>query len=168
MLRPAGRVLIVLAAATALGLAGCGKSAPQGPAATGPAKPKPKAQAAEPAPQGQVYAYSPEGKPDPFRPFGVAPTVKKDEAPSDASTLASMELGQFRLVGIADSQRGRLALVQDGAGRGYIIQAGSRIGAGGGLVKEVTLDGVAVEEQVRDYAGRLHTNTIRLKLAAEE
>lgn len=169
-LRRAARPLLsLLLALTLAGLSGgCGKPAPR-PTEVKPqvSPPKPKVQVEEPAAPEEVYAYSSVGKPDPFRPFGVGSTDKRAKR-RDVSPLCQMDLGQFKLVGIADSPDGMLALVQDGAGRGYIIARGTEIGAAGGVVKEISLDRVKVEEHVRDYAGRLLTKTVVLKLVEEE
>ncbi len=168
-LRRAARLgLSLLLALSLAGLCGgCGKPAPQ-PMDVKPQAPppKPKVQVEEPAAQEELYAYSSAGKPDPFRPFGVGRADKR--AKRHISPLQQMDLGQFRLVGIADSPAGMVALVQDGTGRGYVLRRGTEIGSAGGVVREITLDGVKVEEHARDYAGRLLTKTLVLKLVEEE
>jgi len=158
---------LLLSLCLAWPLAGCGKQAAKpAPSASEAAKPKPKAQAGPAAAPQQVYAYSAEGKVDPFRPFGVG-RAQKEAQPQEAAPLRQMDVAQFKLVGIADSPGGKMALVQDGTGRGYILTPGMVVGASGGVVKEIRLDGVSVEEQVRDYAGRLQTKTVMLKLVQE-
>lgn len=159
---------LAAALVVALALTGCGKPASK-PATAAPqaakAQAKPKTGPAE-APAA-VYAYSSEGKVDPFRPFGVGP-VAKQAKPHEAS-LRQMDVGQFKLVGIAQNAGGgRVALVQDGTGRGYILTQGMTIGPSGGVVREISQDGVSVEERVRDYAGRLQTRKVVLKLVQAE
>jgi type IV pilus assembly protein PilP len=160
----AGLLAAVLAAAC---LAGCGKQAAP-PAGKPPqAKAQQKAQSAAGAPQGDVYAYSAAGKPDPFRPFGVG-RVKEDQPEESGRSLKTMDVGSFKLVGIAESPNGPLALVQDGAGRGYILSPGMTVGPGGAVVKRVGEDGVAVEQRSVDYAGRVQTKTYTIKMVREE
>jgi type IV pilus assembly protein PilP len=135
--------------------------------------PEPKAAAAKPKPQeGQgppveVYAYNPAGKPDPFRPFGVAPAEKK-QAKREPSSLRDMEVGQLKLVGIAQGPQGAVALVEDASGRGYVVSRGMRIGAAGGLVKDISAGGIRVEETLRSYTGRVQTRSVSLKLVPQE
>lgn len=168
-LRPAAKLAGGVLLAVSLALAGCGQPASK-PTGRQPqaAKPPVKAQSGTSAPAATVYAYNAEGKLDPFRPFGVGPAKKKPAAQHQGSPLSQMDVGSFKLVGVADSPGGRMALVQDGSGRGYVLSTGMTVGVSGGVVKEISLDGVSVEERVRDYAGRLRTKTIVLKLAQEE
>lgn len=168
-LRPAAKLAGGVLLAASLALTGCGQPAskPKGQQPQA-AKPPVKAQSGTSAPAATVYAYNAEGKLDPFRPFGVGPAKQKPTARHDGSSLSQMDVGSFKLVGVADSPGGRMALVQDGSGRGYVLSTGMTVGVSGGVVKEISLDGVSVEEQVRDYAGRLRTKTIVLKLAQEE
>lgn len=168
-LRQAAGLAAGLACALTLALGGCGKPAskPSGQE-TQAAKHQPKAAAAQTAPAAPVYSYNAEGKVDPFRPFGVGPAKKAVVAVHEDSALRQMDVGSFRLVGIAERKGSRMALVQDGTGRGYVLSPGMSIGPSGGVVKEVAIDGVSVEEPYRDYAGRMRTKTIVLKLAQEE
>ena len=167
-LHPAARRTVCLLLALAGLVSGCGKQAGQPEGAPPQAvRPQAKAPGEEPAAAGELYSYSAADKIDPFRPFGVGRIEKKGKTP-ETSPLRQMDVGQFKLVGIADSPAGRLALVQDSTGRGYVLAPGTVIGASGGVVKEIAADGMSVEQQVRDYAGRLKTKTVVLRLVQEE
>jgi type IV pilus assembly protein PilP len=169
----------LLAALLVIGLSsalpGC-KKAEQPPAAQPPA---PKPQAALPPellqPEVAAYTYNPAGKPDPMRPFGTAKPAEKKlteseevKASGSGIPLQSMEVGQLTLVGVATSPMGNRALVQDSAGRGYILTVGSLIGSQAGIVREISPERVVVVERVPDYIGRLRDRPTVLKLQRSE
>ena len=109
------------------------------------------------------YRYDPAGKPDPFRPFvkttSPARRPKKAEAKGKAeectTPLACMDVGQLKLVAIVTSESGRaVAMAQDAAGIGYIIEVGDRIGRHSGRVSKILPDRVIVTEKALDIRGR--------------
>jgi Tfp pilus assembly protein PilP len=111
----------------------------------------------------QTYDYSAAGKPDPFKPFmETNPELlktkaeenlgKKKSAPSASiSPLQRLELGQFRLLGIAGNELGRAAIVADGTTKKfYPLFVGTYIGLNGGRVATILPDRVVVEERVEN------------------
>ncbi len=95
---------------------------------------------------------------DPFKPFmETVPTLqtkadmgKKKSAPSASiSPLQRLELGQFRLLGIAGNENSRAAIVADGTTKKfYSLFVGTYIGLNGGRVAAILPDRVVVEERV--------------------
>ncbi len=122
-------------------------------------KPIPAA-ALPPAP---TYEYNAAGKPDPFKPFiETDPVLKKKEEDLSKkaagegrpiSPLQQMDIGQFRLVGIAGD---REQVCGDCRGWGrkkyYPLFVGTYIGLNGGRVAAILPDRVIVEEQAEDPA----------------
>ena len=131
-------------------------AAPAGGSGGSLAKPIPAA-ALPPAP---TYEYNAAGKPDPFQPFmetDPALKTKKEEglgkktsAPSASiSPLQRLELGQFRLLGIAGDENRRAAIVVDGTTKKfYPLFVGTYIGLNGGRVAAILPDRLVVEERV--------------------
>ena len=119
------------------------------------AKP-PTAVALLPAPG---YDYNAARKADPFKPFmetEPAPKTKKtedlkkktDALSASISPLQRLDIGQFRLVGIAGDQKRCVAIVEDGvAKRYYPLFVGTFIGLNGGRVAAILPDRVIVEER---------------------
>jgi Tfp pilus assembly protein PilP len=120
------------------------------------AKPIPAA-ALPPAP---TYEYKAAGKPDPFKPFmetdpALIPKKgdnlgKKISAKSAfISPLQRLDLGQFRLLGIAGDENRRTAIVADGTTKKfYPLFVGTYIGLNGGRVAAILPDQVVVEERI--------------------
>jgi Tfp pilus assembly protein PilP len=106
-----------------------------------------------------TYAYNAAGKTDPFKPFmetEPAPKTKKTEdlkKKTDVlggliSPLQRLDIGQFRLVGIAGDQKRCVAIVEDGAAKRYYpLFVGTFIGLNGGRVAAILPDRVIVEEK---------------------
>lgn len=121
-----------------------------------------------------ALAYIPAGKVDPFAPLfreqPVAVAQAEEAAPSESegqkpaekkkkrvprTPLEKMDLSQLKLVGIIRSDLGNKALVQDAAGKGYVLEKGTYIGINAGFVTEITRDKVIVEEEVEDLYGKV-------------
>ncbi len=106
------------------------------------------------------YRYFPAGKPDPFRPFLEMDLVQKKKNEEEQrkkaaalgrpiSPLQQMDLGQFRLLGIAGDDNRRTAIVVDGTTKKiYPLFVGTYIGLNGGRVAEILPDRLVVEERV--------------------
>ena len=120
-----------------------------------------------------TYTYKPEGKPDPFKPLIVerpeVPTPKKvAEVVSESGTpLEKMELKQLKLVAVIWNIRDPKAMVEDSAGKGYIITNGTSIGKNKGKVTQITSAGVVVSEKHETSSGKFSTREVTLKLYAD-
>jgi Tfp pilus assembly protein PilP len=151
-------------------------AAPAGGSGGPLAKPIPAA-ALPPAP---TYEYNATGKPDPFKPFmetDPALKTKKEEdlrkktsAPSGSfSPLQRVDIGQFRLVGIAGDQNRCVAIVEDGVAKKYYpLFVGTYIGLNGGRVAAILSDRVIVEEKAEKQAKKAKIRRMTVMLHKEE
>jgi len=124
------------------------------PAATTPAKEQPSladisaAKASLTTPE--TYKYTSVGKTDPFKPF-MELEIKPEKAKVKAiplSPLQRLDVEQYILVGIAGSQKGRAAMVEDRKDKKfYPLVVGTSIGQNHGRVVEILADRVIVEEK---------------------
>ena len=131
---------------------------------------------AEAAVEMPEYRYDPKGKTDPFKPFvrlevptaaKKGPEKKKYTGP--LTPLQRVSLDKVRVTGIAGSQAKRVAMVEDGAGKGYIVYLGTLIGENGGRVIQILPDRVIVEEKVGERSkGKEKSHRVALKLHKEE
>lgn len=65
--------------------------------------------------------------------------------------LEQLDLSELRLVAIVRDMQGRLAAsVEDPQGIGFLVRPGTRIGTQGAVVKEISDDGVTIEEPDAD------------------
>jgi type IV pilus assembly protein PilP len=120
------------------------------------------------------YFYNPAGKPDPFLPFVETDLLKKKRTerlrPLPLSPLQRISLGEFRLVGIANDDKRKIAIVEDAKGRFYPLFHGTYIGPNNGMVVKILADCVIVEEKVKTGTGK-NTKTkvkeIKIRLQKE-
>jgi type IV pilus assembly protein PilP len=103
--------------------------------------------------------YNPRGKPDPFEPTTIIPKGRYKVLP-----LEQYDANEFVLVSIVAGPGIRRAMVQDPTGKGFIIQAGTRIGKRGGRVIRIAGKEVVIEELFRDFLGRKSLRKIFLKI----
>lgn len=111
------------------------------------------------------FAYVPKDMTDPFTPFiapvEVAPQVRDadteegDLAPDQARpltplqkmTMTELEKG---LKAITWGELGRKAVIEDGAGKGYIVSVGTPAGVMGGVVTEIFNDSLVIQQEIWD------------------
>jgi len=123
--------------------------------------PEPSAIGSEPS-----YVYNSANKRDPFLPtLGVSPSEQLC-AEEPQTPLQSYELGQLKLVGIIWNLEEPRALVEDGAGRGYIVTHGTPVGSDCGIVKRIEHGQVVIEEDYYDFYGDRRTREVVMELAA--
>jgi len=98
----------------------------------------------------ETYKYTSVGKTDPFKPF-MELEAKPAKAKAKAiplSPLQRLDVEQYTLVGIAGSQKGRAAMVEDRKDKKfYPLFVGTSIGQNHGRVVEILADRVIVEEK---------------------
>ena len=141
--------------------------------AAAPAVVKPEAALAPEIPD---YRYDAKGKTDPFKPFVrlelPTPAKKgpeKKKYTGNLTPLQRVSLDKVRVTGIAGSSAKRVAMVEDGAGKGYIVYLGTLIGENGGRVIQIFPDRVIVEEKVGEGSkGKEKSHRVALKLHKEE
>ena len=151
---------------------GCGREAPQKPAAP---KPKPVAPVSEKA-QEQLekptfeihgYVYRPGDRRDPFHSLieeRKRRTVKKEHLPP----LQRFSLAEMRVIGIAWSPGGYVAMLEMPDGRGYTVKVGSIVGRNKGVVKQITPKGLVVEETLSTGFGVVQKRSVTLELHTKE
>lgn len=116
--------------------------------------------------------YNPKGKLDPFQSVFVTIAQQATEADKKIrrkglrlTPLQKVDLSQLKLVGIIVSPAGNKALVEDPAGKGYVVTKGTYIGTNLGRVKRILNDRVIVEERVEDYlSGEMKLQKTELRL----
>jgi Tfp pilus assembly protein PilP len=122
-----------------------------------------------------VATYDPRGKADPFKPFlltqkatteGSGEAKRKPLTPLQKMALSEIQAG---LRAIIWGKMGNKALVEDAAGKGYVLTVGTYVGQNDGIVKKILEDRIVVEEYIRDpVENRLTTNEVILKLKKVE
>jgi len=172
--------LLARSLALVLLLAGFVTAAPAAtPPAAKPAEVKPAVQqeARQEAPPLEMpdYRYDPKGKIDPFKPFvrlelptpsKKGPEIKK--LTGHLTPLQRVALDKVRVTGIAGSSAKRVAMVEDGGGKGYIVYLGTLVGENGGKVIQILPDRVIVEEKLGESKGKEKSHRVALKLHKEE
>ena len=121
------------------------------------------------------YRYDPKGKIDPFKPFVrlelPTPSKKgpeKKRLTGPLTPLQRVSLDKVRVTGIAGSSSKRVAMVEDGGGKGYIVYVGTLIGSNDGRVIQILPDRVIVEEKLEERKGKDKSHRMALKLHKEE
>ncbi len=114
--------------------------------------------------------YDPKGKIDPFLPLFKAQadeTSKKKSSrirPHPLTPLEKIDLSQLKLVSIIKRPRGKLAMVEEASGRGYLVKKGTYMGINSGKVVKIQKDRLQVEEQVENVFGKVTLRIRELKL----
>jgi type IV pilus assembly protein PilP len=109
--------------------------------------------------------YDATGRRDPFRPPHAATNVRTGEA---LTPLQRYDLGQLKLVAIIYNTSQPRAVVEDEAGLGYIVHAGTPIGPNDGVVRAIERGRVVIQEDAIDYYGEHHPNEVVMDLRTAE
>jgi type IV pilus assembly protein PilP len=124
-----------------------------------------------PAPTNQ-FDFS--GKKDPFKPYVIVKAVPVQSSADSKKSLKdplpihSLDVSQFKLIGIITGAKENRAMVTDTGGKGYVIKVGMSIGKNDGKVVSITTNGVEVVEQFKDENGRVHKENIKLTLPRKQ
>lgn len=112
-----------------------------------------------------VFAYVPTNMLDPFVPFispaeVIPPTLAPEEEEGDLepeqrrplTPLQRMTLGELEkgLKAITWGEMGRRAVIEDSAGKGYIVGVGTPAGDRNGVVSEIFNDRLVIQQEVWD------------------
>lgn len=141
--------------------------AAQTPAPATPASPPAtalQAPAQNPAqPQAEPYTYKPEGRRDPFVSLlarGVEPSTQtKGPTGSGIGSLTTLEIS---VRGIVRSRGTYVAMVRSSDGKTYIVHVNDRLSDG--VVKEITLQGLVVQQEVNDPLSLVKQREVRKNL----
>ena len=119
------------------------------------------------------YEYTLEGRPDPFTPFitkkAATPKLDPNEIIDTQRELTGMQLfepGQLKLVAVMISDSGKMAMVEDVTGKGYILKEGNLIGRRG-VVTTIDRQGVLITETARTRAGKEIKSIVAMRLKTE-
>jgi type IV pilus assembly protein PilP len=110
------------------------------------------------------YTYNPVGKADPFKPFIQISPARNLSRRTPLTPLQKYEISQLKLVAVISTPEGNTALVEDSAGKGYIIKKGTEIGKNEGKVTKILKDKVIVEETYQDMWGQTKISEIPILL----
>ncbi len=137
-------------------------------AAKAPAKPG-SAFPAQLASIGLKIAYDATGKRDPFRSFEWEQKANLLQM-EIRGPLEQFEVGQLSVVGMVwKTKRGEArALIQDPAGKNYIVGKGTRIGKNEGHVVQIDDNLLVVKERYVDFLGEETTKDIEMRIRRSE
>ena len=102
---------------------------------------------------------------DPFRPF--IKLTKETPNSENLLPIQRLKLSEIKLTGIIWNTQNPLALIEDPAGKGYVLRKGDLIGPSG-KVKEVKKDRVIIEESYMDIFEGEKTRFVELVLPQKE
>jgi len=150
-------------------LSGCKKSSAPPATAAKPAEPA-KAVQAEAAVQetpknDKGYVYDRRDRRDPFMPLIEA--VKKVDKKDDKrvmGTLASYDIGDFKVLAIANKGARRYALLLAPGNRSFTVYEGTVLGFHNGKVEKITDNQVITIEHVENYLGKIESRQLILEL----
>jgi Tfp pilus assembly protein PilP len=137
-----------------------------------PTAPPPAVEAKALPPGISTYTYDPKGKADPFKPLvaerpetpSTKPTSAEEAVSERATPLERMDLAQLKLVAVIWGITQPRGMVEDSAGKGYILSVGTAIGKNRGKVTQITSTGVVVTEKYATSSGKFKKTEITLKL----
>jgi type IV pilus assembly protein PilP len=113
-----------------------------------------------------AYTYDPVNRRDPFKTyFDELVLVEADTA--NLTELQRLNLDALTLVGVVTGTATPMAMVQDGAGKGYTVKIGTLVGKRFGQVKQIRRDEIVVQEEFRDFTGKRIPVYKSLKLDVE-
>jgi type IV pilus assembly protein PilP len=173
-----------LAAGVAVFLGGCGSDRPASSPAPKPIAPVAKAEpkkavptpveASQPQPApAETFVYSSAGLRDPFEPFIKLETEKKDKPKVfvPQTPLQRYTVDELRLVGVIWSGGAGAkpkALIEDPAGKGYVVTVGTLVGDKGGGIVKIGPDEVVVEERFVGVLGEENQRIVKMALHKPE
>jgi type IV pilus assembly protein PilP len=110
--------------------------------------------------------YAPAGRRNPFRPAGL-PAKNRRVSRENLSPLERYELGQLKLVGVVWDAQEPKAMVEDGAGLGYVVKVGTAIGSNDGKIKAINKNEIVIKETVVDFYGERKDREVTMRLPVE-
>jgi type IV pilus assembly protein PilP len=104
------------------------------------------------------FNYELENRPDPFYPFISKEQAQTEEPdvivgppPGPLVDLQRFEPGQLKLVAVMNTPQGKIAMVEDVTGKGYILQKGMKIGAYGQIIDIKEEDSQVIIKETREF-----------------
>jgi type IV pilus assembly protein PilP len=119
--------------------------------------------------------YSPTDKINPFipliqtQPKATIAVDKREKKPTRTLTpLEKFDLSQIRLVAVVLAQSGKIAMVEEASGKGYVVRLGTYIGKDAGTVVQILTDRIVINEIITDFKGEEISRTREMKLHKQE
>lgn len=91
-------------------------------------------------------------------------TGKKRKKRIPQTPLEKIGLDQLKLVAVIRAPSGNRALMEDNTGKGYIIKNGTYVGLNAGMVTQINVDNVIIEEELENLKGELVLQNTEIKL----
>jgi len=114
--------------------------------------------------QKDKYKYCPSKRPDPFKPF----IFKGREQKKNISPLEKINISELKLVGIVETPKGKIAILEDNTGKGYFVTKDSKIGPNNGIITKITKNAIYIQEEMKNLSGPKTKREIVLKLKPAE
>jgi Tfp pilus assembly protein PilP len=165
-------IMVSLAVAVLIfpALSGCKKSSAPPVTAAKPAEPAKADLQAETAVQEtpkneQGYVYDRRDRRDPFVPL-IETTKKaaKTDEKRVMGTLASYDIGDFKVLAIAKKGARRYALLIAPGNRSFTVYEGTVLGVHNGKVEKITDNEVITIEHIENYLGKIESRQLILEL----
>ena len=86
----------------------------------------------------------------------------------DSLPIHSLDVSQFKLIGVVTGGKESQAMVTDPGGKGYVLKVGMNIGKNNGKIVAISTSGVDVVEQFKDENGRVRKENIKLTLPRKQ
>ncbi|MBI4687065.1 MAG: pilus assembly protein PilP [Nitrospirae bacterium] len=162
------RVLFIILTVSVFIAGGCKKEPPgQQTETTKKAEMKQAAAPSEPQKlEEHGYEYDPKGRRDPFTPLVVI--TKEKEKREKAEGLEGYDIGDFKLIAIAEKKGRYYGLLLAPDNKAYTIKEGATLGLHKGKVKRIMSNKAIVTEYIKDYKGELKPREIVLELLKKE
>jgi len=114
------------------------------------------------------FVYDPSNLRDPFRSFEWEEKSRAALDMADRGPLEQYDVNQLSLLAVVWNTGTARALVQDPAGKSYIVGAGTRIGKNDGRVVEIGDNLLVVKETYVDFLGQETTKDIEMRIRRSE
>ena len=115
-----------------------------------------------------AFTYDRTGMRDPFRTFEWEERGRQALLGMDRGPLEQYDVNQMSLLAVVWSTGTARALVQDPAGKSYIIGTGTRMGKNDGRVVDIDDNLVVVKETYVDFLGQETTKDIEMRIRRSE
>lgn len=117
--------------------------------------------------QKSIYRYVTTGRKDPFTSLlAVREPLQDDLEP--LTPLQRFGVKELILTAVVSGKGQARAMVMAPDKKAYVLTVGIRVGRNQGYVKEITVDGVVVEESFRDFSGDVRTELKKITLPNRE
>lgn len=120
------------------------------------------------ADSGKGFLYDATGLRDPFRSFTWEERSRRQLDEAMRGPLEQYDINQLSVLGVVWNTGTARALVQDPAGKSYIIGEGTRIGKNDGRVIDIGDNEVVVKETYVDFLGNETTKDVEMRIRRSE